>query len=94
MNVRIHHLITPPGHNYFGRHGMPGGAHPVTEQEEIERVAGKGIPGGRFFLWNDDCKGRLTRIDVAGSRTSAATPATKRFRPPPSIATWRFSVRT
>jgi hypothetical protein len=63
--ARIHHLITSPGHNYFGRHGMPGGAHPVTEHEELELVAGKGIPGDRFFSWKDDYKGQLTLIDLA-----------------------------
>ena len=65
MIVRIHHLITSPGHNYFGRHGLPGGAHPVMEHEEIELVAGKGIPGDRFFSWKDDYKGQLTLIDLA-----------------------------
>lgn len=65
MIVRIHHLITSPGHNYFGHHGRPGGAHPVMEHEEIELVAGKGIPGDRFFSWKDDYKGQLTLIDLA-----------------------------
>ena len=65
MTARIHHLITSPGHNHFGRHGKPGGAHPVMEHEEIELVAGKGVPGDRFFCWKDDYKGQLTLIDLA-----------------------------
>ena len=65
MIVRIHHLITSPRHNYFGHHGRPGGAHPAMEHEEIELVAGKGIPGDRFFSWQDDYKGQLTLIDLA-----------------------------
>ncbi len=62
---RIHHLVVSPGHNYFGRHGMPAGEHPAAEPVEIELVAGKGIPGDRFFDWKDDYKGQITLIDFA-----------------------------
>ena len=37
----------------------------MVEHEEIELVAGKGIPGDRFFSWKDDYKGQLTLIDLA-----------------------------
>lgn len=63
--ARIHHLVTSTGHNYFGRHGLPGGDYPVTEYEEIELVSGKGIPGDRFFSWKEDYKGQVTLIDLS-----------------------------
>ncbi|WP_193211502.1 MOSC domain-containing protein [Luteolibacter marinus] len=59
----IHALYTSPGHNYFGHHGQPSGDHPVEEHDSVELVAGKGIPGDRFFGWKDDYKGQVTLID-------------------------------
>lgn len=60
----IHHLITSPQHNYFGHHGREAGGHPAEEHESIELVAGRGIPGDRFFDWKEDYKGQLTLIDL------------------------------
>ncbi len=61
--VVIHGIFTSPGHNYFGHHGQPAGEHGVVAHEAVELVAGKGIPGDRFFDWKDDYKGQLTLIE-------------------------------
>jgi len=56
----IRHLYISPGHNYFGRHGQPPGAHPGLEAREVKCAAGQEIQGGRFFGCKPDCKGRIT----------------------------------
>lgn len=63
--VVIHGLYTSPGHNYFGHHGVPPGEHGIVAHEEVELIAGKGIPGDRFFGWKEDYKGQLTLIDAS-----------------------------
>jgi MOSC domain-containing protein YiiM len=60
----IHGIFTSPGHNYFGHHGQPPGEHGVVGHESVELVAGRGIPGDRFFDWKDDYKGQLTLIEL------------------------------
>jgi hypothetical protein len=62
-HVTIHAIYTSPGHNYFGHHDRPPGEHGVVEHGSVELVAGKGIPGDRFFEWKDDYKGQVTLID-------------------------------
>lgn len=64
-SLKIHHLFTSPGHNYYGRHGKKSEGHDITGHESIELVAGKGIPGDRFYGWKDDYKGQITFIDLA-----------------------------
>jgi len=61
--VVIHGIYTSPGHNYFGHHGQEPSAHGIVEHESVELVAGKGIPGDRFFGWKDAYKGQVTFID-------------------------------
>jgi hypothetical protein len=61
--VVIHELFTSPGHNYFGHHGQEPGTHAFVEHDSVELVAGKGIPGDRFFGWKEDYKGQVTFID-------------------------------
>lgn len=61
--VVIHGLYTSPGHNYFGHHGQVPDEHEVVEHDEVELVAGRGIPGDRFFDWKEDYKGQVTLID-------------------------------
>ena len=58
--MRVLHLYISPGHNYFGRHGLPQGEHPLLEVPQIECVAGKGIRGDRFFEFKPDYKGQIT----------------------------------
>lgn len=58
--MRIRHLFISPGHNFFGRHGMPAGEHPVDEVDSIECVAGRGITGDRFLDYRDGYKGQIT----------------------------------
>ena len=59
----IHGIYTSPGHNYFGHHDRTPGEHGIVEHDSVELVAGKGIPGDRFFDWKADYKGQLTLID-------------------------------
>ncbi len=58
--IRIRHLFISPGHNYFGHHDQPPGAHPLIEVEEIECVAGRGLMHDRFFNFKHDYKGQIT----------------------------------
>lgn len=65
VTAHLHHLFTSPGHNYFGHHEQPPGEHPIEEHTSIDLIAGRGIPGDRFFDFKDDYKGQLTLIDLA-----------------------------
>lgn len=58
--MRIEHLFTSPGHNFFGRHGRPAGEHPMVAVDYFECVAGQGIRGDRFFNYKDNYKGQIT----------------------------------
>jgi len=60
MTVIIQHLYISPGHNFFGRHGRPAGAHPVIEVPEIDCVAGRGLRGDRFFDYEKNYRGQIT----------------------------------
>jgi hypothetical protein len=61
--VVIHGIYTSPGHNYFGHHEREPDAQGIEAHESVELVAGKGIPGDRFFGWKEDYKGQVTFID-------------------------------
>ncbi|WP_035614506.1 MOSC domain-containing protein [Haloferula sp. BvORR071] len=61
--VVIHGIYTSPGHNYFGHHEREPDAHGLESHESVELVAGKGIPGDRFFGWKDGYKGQVTFIE-------------------------------
>lgn len=76
--VVIHGLYTSPGHNYFGHHGREPDCHATESHQEIELIAGSGIPGDRFFDWKEDYKGQITLIDqsiVDDIRQHAGNPA-------------------
>jgi MOSC domain-containing protein YiiM len=59
-HIRIAHLYTSGGHNFFGRHGQPAGQHPLLEHHEIHCVADRGIEGDRFFDYKDKYRGQIT----------------------------------
>lgn len=59
-SIRIERLYISPGHNFFGHHGQPAGAHPLVEVESVECVAGHGLVGDRFYDFKDDYKGQIT----------------------------------
>lgn len=63
MTATIHHLFTSPGHNYFGHHEKPAGTNEIVSHESIKLVAGRGIPGDRFFDWKDNYRGQVTLLD-------------------------------
>ncbi len=58
--MRIRHLFISPGHNFYGQHGQPAGAHPLLEVPQVECVAGRGLRGDRFFDYQPDYKGQIT----------------------------------
>ena len=58
--MKIRHIYISPGHNFFGRHGLPAGGNPILERGEVECVAGRGIRGDRFFDFKNDYKGQIT----------------------------------
>jgi MOSC domain-containing protein YiiM len=62
--IEIAHLFISPGHNFFGRHGKPAGAHRIIPVEQIECVAGEGIEGDRFFGFKQNYKGQITFFDM------------------------------
>ena len=62
--IHVCQLFISPGHNFFGHHGQPPGAHPTIEVDEIECVAGRGIRGDRFWDYKDGYKGQITFFDL------------------------------
>ncbi len=60
LPMSIERLYISPGHNFFGRHGLPAGSNPLQEVAEIECVAGHGVRGDRFFDYKEDYKGQIT----------------------------------
>ena len=58
--IRIAHLYTSGGHNFFGHHGQPAGQHSLMEHQEIYCVADRGIEGDRFFDYKDNYRGQIT----------------------------------
>lgn len=60
MAVVIHRLYISPGHNFFGRHGMPAAAHATDEVTSVTCRAGRGLEGDRFFNYKKDYKGQIT----------------------------------
>jgi MOSC domain-containing protein YiiM len=58
--IRIAHLYTSGGHNFFGHHGKPAGQHSLVEHQEIYCVAGRGVEGDRFFDYKDNYRGQIT----------------------------------
>ncbi len=58
--MHLRKIYVSPGHNYFGRHGMPPGEHPLVEVTSVECVAGSGLRGDRFFDYKADYKGQVT----------------------------------
>jgi MOSC domain-containing protein YiiM len=60
MQVVIHGLYVSPGHNFFGHHAAPPGAHPTLAAGRIQCRAGRGIEGDRFFGYRPDYAGQIT----------------------------------
>jgi MOSC domain-containing protein YiiM len=58
--IRIAHLYTSVGHNFFCHHGKPAGQNPLAEHQEIYCVAGRGVEGDRFFDYKDNYRGQIT----------------------------------
>jgi MOSC domain-containing protein YiiM len=58
--MRVEHIFISPGHNFFGRHGLPPGTHPMEAVDRVEGVAGRGLRGDRFFAYQEDYRGQVT----------------------------------
>ncbi len=63
--VEVTHLFISSGHNYFGRHGLGSEDHVITDCDELELVAGRGVVNDRFFDYEEDYKGQITLFDHA-----------------------------
>ena len=53
-------LYISPGHNYFGHHGGPPGAHPLQRVERVRCFAHRGLEGDRFLDYRDEYRGQIT----------------------------------
>jgi MOSC domain-containing protein YiiM len=58
--VTIRHIFISPGHNFFGRHEQPAGAHPAIDVAAVKCRAGWGLEGDRFYGYRPDYKGQVT----------------------------------
>src|SRR5512133_3550238 len=58
--MQIRHLYMSAGHNFFGHQGQPAGQNPIVEKDQVDRVAGRGIRGDRFFDFKENYKGQIT----------------------------------
>jgi MOSC domain-containing protein YiiM len=58
--IQVCRLFISPGHNFFGHHGQPAGNHAITEVNQVECLAGRGIRGDRFFDFKENYKGQIT----------------------------------
>lgn len=56
----IRHLFISPGHNFFGRHGLPAGNHGVADLPAVRCRAGWGLEGDRFYGYRPDYNGQVT----------------------------------
>ena len=76
--VTIRHIFVSPGHNFFGRHGLPCGEHPTTDVASVRCRAGLGLEGDRFFGYRHDYNGQVTFFDwetYEGIKQRFAVPA-------------------
>ena len=58
--MKVCQLFISPGHNFFGRHGLPAAEYLTVELKEVQCVAGQGLVGDRFFGYKDNYKGQIT----------------------------------
>lgn len=58
--VAIHHLFISPGHNFFGRHGLPAGEHATLDVPKVTCCAELGLAGDRFCGYRSNYKGQIT----------------------------------
>jgi MOSC domain-containing protein YiiM len=74
----IRHIFLSPGHNFFGRHGLPAGQHAAQDVAAVRCVAGQGLEGDRFFGYRPGYGGQVTFFaweTVVGARREFALPA-------------------
>jgi MOSC domain-containing protein YiiM len=60
MAAVIRHIFISSGHNFFGRHGQPAGAHPVRDVSVVKCRAGWGLEGDRFYGYRPGYNGQVT----------------------------------
>jgi MOSC domain-containing protein YiiM len=58
--VTVRHIFISPGHNFFGRHGQPAGAHSTIDLRSVRCRAGWGLEGDRFYGYRPDYNGQVT----------------------------------
>jgi MOSC domain-containing protein YiiM len=62
--MTIEHIFISTAHNFVGHHGKPPGETPITEVDQIECVAGRGLRGDRYFDHKPGYKGQATFFSV------------------------------
>lgn len=62
--VILQHIYISGGHDYWGKQGEGRLQNGITEVDEIECVAGKGLRGDRYFGYRPDFKGQVTFFDA------------------------------
>jgi molybdopterin-guanine dinucleotide biosynthesis protein A len=58
--MRVAAIALSPGHNFFGHHGRPPGAHPMLPVSRVRCLAGRGLLGDRFLDYRPDYRGQVT----------------------------------
>lgn len=77
-SVVIRHIFVSPGHNFFGRYGLPAAAHATREIAHVPCRAGWGLEGDRFYGFRPGYKGQVTFFaweTVVAAREKFAVPA-------------------
>jgi len=72
MIVRVTHIYTSTGHDFKGRHGQERADHGIEEHRSVECVAGRGIPGDRYFDRPEGHTGQITFFDESVVRDARA----------------------
>ncbi len=62
--LTIQRIYISTGHSYVGRHGLGSVPHLITEPDEVECVAGRGLRGDRFFDHKENYKGQVTLFSM------------------------------
>jgi MOSC domain-containing protein YiiM len=74
----IRHIFVSPGHNFFGRHQLPAGAHAARDVASAIGRAGWGLEGDRFYGYRPEYKGQITFFaweTVVAARREFGVPA-------------------
>ena len=81
MQVKVSHIFTSVGHDFKGRHGKQRENHGVVEHESVECVAGRGLPGDRYYDREQGHAGQITFFDAEVARQAESHFEVESFSP-------------